>query len=245
VNPARIKGFAQGELNRTKNDKVDASLIARFCQAMKPKPWRLPSPEIRDLQALVRRLDALVAMRNQEANRLDISHNSPRLEASINKLISFLDKEIKATKELIKNHIVRHPDLKAQRDLLLSIPGIGEATSAVLLGELCYIKTYNNARQLVAYAGLAPKQHLSGSTVQRISRVSKTSNAQVRKALYFPAIVVQRYNPCIKEFCQRLPLAGKNKMQVICAAMRKLLHLAFGVLKSNKPFDPSYAAISS
>lgn len=76
VNPARIKGFAQSELLRTKNDKIDAGLIARFCSAMKPDPWIPPPPEIRRLQALVRRADALMSMRTQEINRISIAHET-------------------------------------------------------------------------------------------------------------------------------------------------------------------------
>jgi len=245
VNPAQIKGFAQSELLRTKTDKVDASLIARFYQAMRPEPWNPPAPAMRHLQALVRRLDALMAMRQQEANRLDTSQEFLMVKDSIKEHLSFLDREIKNTKKLIKNHVDGNPDLKAQFHLLHSIPGIGQTTAALLLGEILCVEKYHTARQLVAHAGLAPAQHVSGSSVHRKSRLCKVGNSRLRKALYFPSIVAKRYNPVVKAFCDRLLAAGKTKMQVICAAMRKLLHLAFGVLKSNKPFDPSCTAFSS
>jgi len=245
VNPAQIKGFAKSELLRTKTDKVDASLIARFCQAIRPEPWIPPAPAMRQLQALVRRMDALARMRQQEANRLETSQEFPMVKDSIKEHLSFLEREIKNTRKLIKKHIERNPDLKAQSDLLRSIPGIGETTASLLLAEIVCVERYSTPRQLVAHAGLAPGQHVSGSSVHRKTRLCKVGNSRFRKGLYFPSIVAQRYNPLVKTFCNRLLAAGKTKMQVICAAMRKLLHLAFGVLKSKKPFDPSYATFSS
>jgi transposase len=134
VNPARIKGFAQRELLRTKNDKVDAALIARFCVAMTPEPWTPPPPEIRRLQSLVKRADALIVMLTQEQNRLGTAHET--VESSIKEHIGYLDQEIEKLKRQIAEHINSDPDLKTKRDLLSSIPGIGEATIAVILSAL-------------------------------------------------------------------------------------------------------------
>ena len=134
VNPARIKGFAQSELMRTKNDKVDAGLIARFCLAMYPEPWTPVPPEMRQLQSLVRRIDTLICMRTQEMNRIDVSHESIR--ASLGNHIAYLEKEMKSLKEQIAAHTKDDQELKTKRDLLKSIPGIGEATIAAILAEL-------------------------------------------------------------------------------------------------------------
>jgi len=134
VNPARVKGFAQSELIRTKTDSVDAGLIARFCLAMKPEPWQPPSLEIRRLQALVRRAEALINMRIQEENRLGVSHDS--VETSIKEHISYLEKEIENVKRDITDQINKDPDLKSKKDLLNSIPGVSDTTSASVLAEL-------------------------------------------------------------------------------------------------------------
>jgi len=110
VNPARIKGFAQSELTRTKTDKVDAGIIARFCLAMKPESWIPPSPEIRSLRALVRRADSLIDMRSQEKNRLGTAHES--VTPLIREHIDYLDKEIEKVRDQIADLIDRNPNLK-------------------------------------------------------------------------------------------------------------------------------------
>ena len=120
INPAQIKGFAQSELMRTKNDNVDSGLIARFCLAMHPEPWTPVPPGMRRLQSLVRRIDTLISMRTQEMNRIDVSHESIR--ASLRDHIAYLEKEIKGLKEQIAAHIKDDPELKTKRDLLKSIP---------------------------------------------------------------------------------------------------------------------------
>ncbi len=131
INPARIKGFAQSELVRTKTDKIDAGVIARFCVAMKPEPWGPPSPEIRALRALVRRADSLIVMLTQEKNRLGTAHES--ILPLIKEHIAYLEKENKKIRDQIADLIDRDPELKRKKDLLASIPGIGKATIAILL----------------------------------------------------------------------------------------------------------------
>jgi transposase len=189
------------------------------------------------LQALVRRLDSLTEMRQMEANRLEVA-TTEAVRASLAEHLAFLDQEVARTEGLIRSHIDSHPGLREQRQLLLSIPGIGDTTAAKLLGEILDVKLYAGARQLAAFAGLAPRLHESGSSVRRRARLSKTGAPRLRKALYFPAIVAMRHNPHVRALSERLKERGKCPMQIIGAAMRKLLHIAYGVLKSGKPFDP-------
>ena len=237
VNPAAIKAYAQSHLSRAKTDKADATLIAQFCHERRPPAWQPLPAEVRDLQALVRRLGSLLEMRQMEANRLEVAA-TPAVTESLAGHLSYLDEEIARTEKMIRSHIDSHPDLRGQRDLLLSIPGIGETTAAKLLSEIMDVTLYASARQLAAFAGLAPRLHESGSSVKRKARLSKTGAPRLRKALYFPAIAAIKYNPYIKELSERLRARGKCPMQVIGAAMRKLIHLAYGVLKSGRPFDP-------
>jgi transposase len=242
VNPARVLGFAKSELRRTKNDKVDAALIARFCAALRPAPWTPAAPEVKHLQALVRRLEALNVMRQQEYNRLAVS--TELVATLIKEHLNYLEQDIQKTKQLIRDHFDQHPGLKQQEDLLRSIPGIGEVTASVILAEVQSWDVFVDAKQLAAYMGLTPQEKTSGTSVRGRSQISRTGNGRLRKALYMPAMVSQRFNPLIKTFCERLLSKGKNKMQVIVAAMRKLAHLIFGVLKSGKPFDPNYLSIT-
>jgi transposase len=239
INPAVIKAYAQSHLSRTKTDKVDATLIARFCQERKPPAWSPLPAEVRDLQALVRRLESLLEMRQMEVNRLEAGTSAEQVRDSLTEHIAFLDQEIKRTTALIRQHIDQHPTLKEQRELLVSIPGIGDTTAAKLLAEMLDVKLYKSARQLAAFAGLAPRLHESGSSIRRKARLSKTGAPRLRKALYFPAIAAIKYNPSIRALSIRLRERGLCPMQIIGAAMRKLVHHAYGVLKSGRPFDPS------
>jgi transposase len=239
INPALIKAYAQSHLSRTKTDKVDATLIARFCQERKPPAWHPLAREIRDLQSLVRRLESLLEMHQMEVNRLEAGVTAELVRESLTEHIAFLAEEIKRTTALIRQHIDQHPTLREQRELLVSIPGIGETTAAKLLAEMLDVKFYKSARQLAAFAGLVPHLHESGSSIRRKARLSKTGALRLRKALYFPAIAAIKYNPYIKALSVRLKERGLCPMQIIGAAMRKLVHLAYGVLKSGKPFDPS------
>lgn len=241
VNPVMVKGFAQSELLRTKTDKTDAALLARFCLKQQPRVWTPPSPEIRELQALLRRLESLNQMHQMEANRLSSGIASSVIQASVQSTLAFLEHEIRAIKKQIHDHIEQHPELKRQRDLLTSIPGIAEQTAAMLLAEFRDILGFESAREMAAFAGLTPKHRQSGSSVRGRSQLDKMGLARIRKALYMPAIVALRYNVVIQTFGERLRAAGKHSLVIIAAAMRKLIHLAYGVLKSGQTFDPDWA----
>ena len=222
-----IKGLAKSELLRTKTDSVDAALIARFCAAIKPPLWKPTAPEVRELQALVRRLDSLQEMVNQEHNRLETA------TAKVSELtiahLDYLKAQQKLIKQLIDEHFDNHSHLKQQRELLTSIPGIGSQTAAVFLAEVGRVEDYQSARQLAAYAGLTPSERSSGTSVHGKSRLSCTGNVRLRRALYMPAIVSMRFNPLLKAFSDRLLDRGKAKMQAIAAIMRKLELNSFGV----------------
>jgi transposase len=241
VNPAQIKAFAQSELVRTKTDKTDAALIARFCAAQRPAMWTPPPPEQRQLQGLTRRLQALQAMRQQERNRQDLEGAGSPIAGSLAEHIAHLDQQIATVQRQITAHLQAWPVLRQQAELLQTIPGIGALTAVRLLAEVPLLGQYRSARQAAAYAGLSPRQRQSGSSVCGKTRLSKVGNATVRRALYLPAVTAMRANPLLREFAQRLLAAGKPKMCVVGAVMRKLLHQAHGVLKHNRPFDPHYA----
>lgn len=240
VNPAQIKGFGAGELTRTKTDKADAKLIARFCYAMNPAPWSPEPLHIRDLQALVRRLVALQDMYQQESNRLESA--STAVQPSIESLRAKILEEIKVIKEKIKHHIDKDPDLRDKKKLLETIPGVGESTISQILAFM-NIERFSNAKKLSAFIGLNPKQHFSGTSVKGRSCLSKMGSPHLRKALFMPALVAKRYNIVVKTFCEKLKIAGKSNMLIVGAAMRKLVHIIYGVLKSGRPFEPSLAAI--
>jgi transposase len=240
INPARIKGFSMSKLSRVKTDKADSELIAQFCQAMQPDLWKPTPLNIQELQQWVRRLDSLIANKNQENNRLDGA--SEVVAINISTHIEFLDKQIQEVEELISNNIKEHQDLNDKSKLLNSIPGIGEKTIAIILAFLT-VENFDSAKQVVAFVGLNPKPKQSGSSVLGAGRISKTGDADLRKAFYMPAIVSLRFNPIIKGFAERLSSVGKAKMIVVIAAMRKLLHIIYGVLKNKTPFNKNVKTI--
>ena len=141
----------------------------------------------------------------------------------------------------IRAHIDRRPDLKRQRELLETIPAFGEITATLLLAELPDIDRFASARQVAAFAGVTPKHRHSGSSVRGRTQMSKMGQARIRCALYMPAIVARTHNPMAKALADRLTERGKCPMVIIGAMMRKLLHIAYGVLKSGKPFDAQHA----
>jgi transposase len=244
VNPARIHAYAKSRLSRNKTDKADAALIAHFCHSQQPPAWAPPPVYQHELQALVRHLESLLDLRQQQLNRLETQPAATAVRDSIAAVVLCLDQQIDQIKEQIEQHISQHEVLRHQQELLVSIPGIGKHTAAKLLGEIEHITDYTSARQAAAYAGLTPRQHQSGTSVRGKTRLSKTGNSRVRKALYLPAIVAMRYNPLIQHLAQRLRERSKPPMVIVGAAMRKLLHLAFGVLKTGLPFDAEHALSS-
>lgn len=243
VNPAQIKAFGASELRRTKTDKVDSAIVARYCQAMRPSLWTPPRPEEAELQALSRRLEALKEMRTQELNRRQAPGLSQAVAISIQAIIAALDEQIEAIERQLRDHEQDYPALGTQVQLLTSIPGIGETTAITLLAEIGDVTRYGSADQLAAQAGLVPCERRSGTSVRGKARLSKKGSSRLRKALYWPAITALGHNPFIKAFGERQRAVGKPSMVIIAAAMRRLLCQAYGVLKSGKPFDPNHVPL--
>lgn len=245
VNPARIRGDADSQLRRNKTDKLEATLIADFCRTQAPDAWTPPPPEVRQLQALVRHLAALEETKQQTTNRLRDAAALPDLVVTqLRTQVVLLNSQIKQLQQAIQDHIDQHPDLKQQPDLMDSIPGIGPLTAAKLLAACRPLSDFTNVRQLVAFAGLNPAHHESGSSVRKKTTLSKTAKAAIRAALYLPAVVAKRCNPILRAFAQPLLDRGLSQMAVITAVMRKLLHLIYGILKSGRPFDPNFLLAS-
>lgn len=234
VNPMKIKGFGMSELSRTKTDRADSKLIARFCKAMNPSVWQPLNAKYKELQNLARRLEDLQNLLRQEKNHLEATL-SINVKQSIKTVIKFLEKQIEKVKQSIRDKIDQNPKLKDQKVLLETIPGIGEATVIQIISFI-NVNDFKNIKQLTAFIGLNPKHRQSGTSGSK-SKISKIGNSSLRRAFYLPAVVAKKYNPIVKIFCERLAAVGKPTMVIICAAMRKLVHIVYGVLKSGKAFD--------
>lgn len=238
VNPRRTSAYAESQLNRSKTDPVDARLLARFCQREAPSPWQPASSEQKDLKDITRGLESLKKERDRLKNQIDQSSN-PTVTSSLQSVLKSINEQIDQLEKAIDEHVQGCRSLARKQELLETIPGVGQTTAALVIAELGDPERFESARQAAAYAGLTPAHHESGSSVHREPRLSKVGSSRLRKALYFPAISALRCNAAIEAFGDRLAKRGKAKMVIIGAAMRKLLHICYGVLKNGTPFDPS------
>jgi transposase len=241
VNPARIVAFRKSEGGRTKTDKQDAKLIAHFCAQKQPVAW-VPTPkEMEQLQVLLMRLESLQQMERQEANRLENNRLDTQTRQEIQGHLQDLKTRIQEIKKRLHAHIEQHETLKSPCALLISLPGIAELSAARLLAEMVDIKRFKTVKQLVAHAGLAPEERSSGTSVRGKAFIGKSGRSKLRKALYMCAVVASTHDPAIRAFAQRLRQRGKPAKVVLTAVMRKLLHMVYGILKSESPYDPTKA----
>lgn len=236
INPARIHFFGRGLGRINKTDKADARLIALYCQQQNPPLWRMATAEVKKLQALVRLQQDLIEIRTQQFNRLA----TPGLDATVVKILKThlqqLEADLAEVEAALTEHIKNTPSLKADRDLLVSIIGIGKTTASIILAELPEVSQFAQASGVGVYAGLCPREYRSGTSVAKRTRLSKQGNARLRAALYLPALTAIVWNPVLKAFYERLVANGKAKRAALGAVMRKLLMIAYGVLKSRKKF---------
>ena len=242
ANPAQVKHFAQGLAVRTKTDGVDSQVLARYCAMIQPTAWTPPPPEARILKGLLARREAILQDLLREKNRHEKAESTitPELiHQSISDSIAFLNAQLKKLQRQIDDHIDRHPGLKSDLDLLQTIPAIGPQSSTQLLAVM-HTHQFNSAEQLSAYLGLVPVERQSGSSLLGRAKLSKAGPAKVRATLYMAAIVATRYNPHVKALFERLLARGKCKMSALGACMRKLVHLCFGVLKTQKKYQAEY-----
>lgn len=240
VNPLRVKRFVESEGLRNKTDEGDAKALARFAVKNELEPWEAPSKGVRELQALVVRLESLQTMRQAELNRLDIAH--PTVRGSIEAVVAALDREIATVRSQIKQTIDDDPDLKQRKDLLETIPGLGDVTIPSLLAFIGRPERFKTVKALIAYAGLTPSVRQSGSSLDKRQGLHPAGHRDLRKALFYPAMTAGRFNPIVAAFWQRLKAQHKPGKVVVVACMHKLLAIVYGVLKSKRPFDASLAS---
>jgi len=242
VNPAQIRDFARTKLGRNKTDAVDASHIREYCELFKPPPWAPPSHAHRQLGELQTIRAGIVAGLTEWKNRKNSGMVDAMAQSLADATISHFTSQLGAVEKAIAQAIDNDSDLRRKRDLLLSISGVGETLAGVVLAELPGPDVLRSSAEAVAYTGLNPRRHQSGTSIDRLTRISKIGNAVLRAALYMPAMSAMRYNPAIVALVTRLKAKGRlNPKQIVVAAMRKLLVLCFGILKTGRPFDPALA----
>lgn len=209
---------------------------------MKLPRWQPPPPEIRALQALIARLDTVEADLRSERNRQETIEVVPipaTVLDSLQQHVAFLEQEQTRLQAAIHDHIDRDPGLRQDHDLLRSIPAVGDKTAQRLLTVL-RSRDFTSADQVTAFLGLVPVECQSGSSLHRRPHLSKAGAPRIRAALYMAAVVALRHNPHIQSLYERLLAHGKAKMAALGAAMRKLVQLAFGVLKHQQPYQSEW-----
>jgi transposase len=242
INPAQIRDFARTKLGRNKTDKVDCGHIRHYGELFQPPAWTPPSAALRRLCELQTMRAGFVASRVEWSNRLGSSAGDATANALARATFAHFEAQIVAVNAAIKETIDGDDDLRRKRELLLSINGVGEILVAAILTELPEPGVISDSGQAVAYAGLNPRRFQSGTSVNQPTRISKIGNATLRTALYMPALTAIRHNPAVAALAARLRAQKRlKKKQIVIAAMRKLLVLCFGVLKTGKPFDATIA----
>ncbi len=239
VNPAQVRHYAKGLGVTHKTDKQDSAVLARYGLNEDPVLWQPQAREIRELKALLSRLAALEKDLQREHNRwekADVAHSPEPVKASIEAVRQVLVEEKQRLEAMIDDHIDRHPRLKSDRALLESIPGIGEVLSRLMLSVL-HSRDFDSASQVAAYLGVIPQVKESGKWKGH-ARLSKRGPGWIRAKLYMAAIVASQWNPEIKRQRARLLGRGKTTMQALGAAMRKLVHLCYGVVKQQTEYRP-------
>jgi transposase len=246
-NPLSLARYSEAVLARTKTDATDARRIARFCETHELAPWRPSSPAHQRLHALVATRQALLQQLQQLRNRQGaagftacqalVAELQAPVEAALTAQVARVDRELAQL-------AAAETPLGAQLRALVSVPGLGRTTSATILASLP-VERLATRRQVAAYAGLCPRERTSGSSVRGRSRIVPVGPAALRKALYLPAVVAMRANPALRAFADRLRAAGKRPKVVIAAVMRKLLLLAWAILRSGRPYSPTYPAATT
>ena len=184
----------------------------------------------------------LVANRAEWKNRLGSGLGDSTAIKVATTTIDYFTSQLATIDRAIGETIDQDVELRSRRDLLLSVIGVGETLAALLLTEMPEPAVLRRSGEIVAYAGLNPSHHRSGSPIDRPTRISKIGNANLRSSLYLPALSAMRFNLAVAALVARLKSAGRLKpKQIVVAAMRKLLVLCFGVLKTGKRFDPTIA----
>jgi len=233
VNPRQVRRFAQALGILAKTDRIDAAVITRFGEQIRPRTLSpLSQPHV-ELQQLVLRRRQLVDLRTMESNRLEQVTAKPAIK-SIRKVLKVIESQIAELDEEIAQRIDSDEQWKNQAALLSSVPGVGTVTAATLITDLPELGELNR-QEIAALAGLAPFNRDSGK--QRGKRSIFGGRARVRAVIYMAAVTAMRWNPALREFNQRLESQGKLFKVRVTACMRKLLVILNTIKKTQTPWQ--------
>lgn len=236
VNPRQVRDFAKATGRLAKTDALDAQVLARFAADVRPEPRALPDAAHQALEALVTRRRQLLEMLAAERNRLPLARGP--IQRDVQAHIHYLEQRLKASNDDLQTLLRESPLWRTTDQLLRSVPGIGPATSAVLIAELPELG-HLSPKQIAALVGVAPLNCDSGARQGR--RHVWGGRASVRRTLYMAALVAARWNPVLKPFYRRLRAAGKPAKVALVATMRKLLTILNAMLRAGTAWAPAAA----
>jgi transposase len=243
VNPARAAAFAVAQGRRNKTDAVDARVLQQFGQQQRPEPAAPLEPEQEGLKALRRHQEWLEGEVRAAKNRLEAAEASPWTPAgllqSLRRAIAEREAEVERVETEERRYVDEHPKLRFQVGLLLSIPSVGWKSALVVLSECPPVERCRSAKSWVGYCGLHPARRQSGK--KATGGLSRQGPAHVRSVLYMTGVVALRWNAAVRDLGERLRGRGKTGLELVVAAMHKVLRQCFGVLAHGQPFDPGRA----
>jgi len=237
VNPFQVRSYAKALGKLAKTDAIDAQVLARFAQDIKPEPRTLPDEQELELKALIMRRRQLVEMLVAEKNRLHRA-SSTQVKQSLQRMLNTIQQQIDQLDKQIKNSVQNSPIWREKDNLLRSVPGISDKTAHTLLALLPELGKLNR-RQIASLVGVAPMNRDSG--LYRGKRKIYGGRKSVRNALYMATVAAIRCNPLIKPFYDRLRQNGKEFKVALTACMRKLLVIINSMIKKNIAFKQSFA----
>ena len=242
ANPRAVKQFAGALLQRSKTDLTAAVALCEYAARMPFVAWVPPAAPVLALRGMARRIAALVVERTRERNRLHALQATTEHLAVVGNDIEVNIRHLERRIELMTAEAVAlvatHAELQRAFDRLTSVRGIATTTAVQLLPELLVLPDDMTVRQWVAHAGLDPRAHQSGTSIDKPARISKVGNAHIRRALFMPALVAVQHEPHVKAFFDKLVRRGKKPLQAYVAVMRKLLHAIYGMFRTNTDFVP-------
>lgn len=237
VNPRQVRDFARATGRLAKTDAIDAQVLARFAEALRPEPQTLPDEATQELSALIARRRQISEMLTAETNRLKSAR--PLVRPTIEAHIDWLKQELSRLNKELSRLVKDSPGFKEKDQVLKSVPGVGPVFSSTLIADLPELGTLNRAK-IAALAGVAPLNHDSGRI--RGKRTCWGGRANVRCVLYMATLSATKHNSVIKDLYLRLLNAGKPKKVALVACMRKLLLILNAMLKTGTSWQPGFAA---
>jgi transposase len=240
ANAAMTANFIKSLGIRNKTDRMEARALAYYGVERRPAPYEPPTGVYKELRELCRFRDEMVKEQTACKNRNNEASSNPVIRRLAKRKLREIEKHIKDIEKEIRKVLRKDEKVKKDYDLLVSIPGVSFVTACVVLGELGDLRRFERARQLSAFAGLSPRQHRSGTSVNGKPHLCKSGNPRIRRVLYMAAMSAVQYCPSMEKHYTLMLFQGKSKMAGLGAVMRKLLVLMRAILIGNTAYNPAH-----